>query len=396
MTGTVGIGEVEPPIPDMTSDEEARALALQIAQAADWLLRYGMTEFAKLIDQTELADAIAQLQAWAEAQLALKANSDHSHEQYIQRGGDTMSGALALAADPTDPLHAGTKQYIDNATAAIVAQIPPPGLSESDVTTLISNAILNLQGTPTGVVTDVNVASGNVALDAGPWATTDTYRVINASATGRVVTLPPGVSGTRTFVSARTNTRVVTLQKGTTTYRLAAGGFAIVYLDGSANYMRVIASGAQSIDFVARSGDTMTGPLVLPANPTTALQAAPKQYVDAVFNPPVVVFSETPTTSEVLAHLVFERSVVFTAGTYTYQNAARAAATGTVTISLQKNNVEFGTAVFTGTTLVVTIASTTTIVGRQSGTPDALDVIAPVSVDASLANGSIPLPCTRP
>jgi len=33
---------------------------------------------------------------------------------------------------------------------------------------------------------------------------------------------------------------------------------------------------------VAKAGDTMSGPLVLPADPTLALQAAPKQYVDAV------------------------------------------------------------------------------------------------------------------
>lgn len=32
---------------------------------------------------------------------------------------------------------------------------------------------------------------------------------------------------------------------------------------------------------VSKSGDTMTGPLVLPADPTTALQASTKQYVDA-------------------------------------------------------------------------------------------------------------------
>jgi len=31
---------------------------------------------------------------------------------------------------------------------------------------------------------------------------------------------------------------------------------------------------------VARAGDTMTGPLTLPGNPASALQAAPKQYVD--------------------------------------------------------------------------------------------------------------------
>jgi hypothetical protein len=34
---------------------------------------------------------------------------------------------------------------------------------------------------------------------------------------------------------------------------------------------------------VNKSGDTMTGPLVLPGNPSASLQAAPKQYVDATF-----------------------------------------------------------------------------------------------------------------
>lgn len=41
-------------------------------------------------------------------------------------------------------------------------------------------------------------------------------------------------------------------------------------------------SGAMpTTEFVLKVGDTMTGPLVLPGDPTTALQAAPKQYVDA-------------------------------------------------------------------------------------------------------------------
>ena len=34
--------------------------------------------------------------------------------------------------------------------------------------------------------------------------------------------------------------------------------------------------------FVQKAGDTMTGPLVLPGNPTANLQAAPKQYIDSV------------------------------------------------------------------------------------------------------------------
>lgn len=49
---------------------------------------------------------------------------------------------------------------------------------------------------------------------------------------------------------------------------------------------RVIATGAVPDEYVLLSGDTMTGPLVLPGDPTAELQAATKRYVDnAATNP---------------------------------------------------------------------------------------------------------------
>jgi hypothetical protein len=50
-----------------------------------------------------------------------------------------------------------------------------------------------------------------------------------------------------------------------------AGGFLIVY----PSTVSISTAG-----FVQKTGDTMTGALTLPGNPTTALQAATKQYVD--------------------------------------------------------------------------------------------------------------------
>jgi hypothetical protein len=44
--------------------------------------------------------------------------------------------------------------------------------------------------------------------------------------------------------------------------------------------------------FVAKGGDTMTGLLVLSGNPSAALHAAPKQYIDGLF-----VQSDTPPSS---------------------------------------------------------------------------------------------------
>lgn len=44
---------------------------------------------------------------------------------------------------------------------------------------------------------------------------------------------------------------------------------------------KVVATASVPDEYVLRSGDTMTGPLVLPSDPTQNLQAATKQYVDS-------------------------------------------------------------------------------------------------------------------
>jgi microcystin-dependent protein len=40
---------------------------------------------------------------------------DHTHAAYLEKAGGTMVGAITLAADPTNALHAATKQYVDGA-----------------------------------------------------------------------------------------------------------------------------------------------------------------------------------------------------------------------------------------------------------------------------------------
>ena len=42
-------------------------------------------------------------------------------------------------------------------------------------------------------------------------------------------------------------------------------------------------------DYVLKAGDTMSGPLTLPGDPTAPLHATPKQYVDRVAVPPATV-----------------------------------------------------------------------------------------------------------
>lgn len=70
----------------------------------------------------------------------------------------------------------------------------------------------------------------------------------------------------------------VTLKTASGTGALVPQGYVLaVACDGTDCF------DASEVARVAKAGDTMTGPLVLPGNPTLALQAAPKQYVDAIF-----------------------------------------------------------------------------------------------------------------
>lgn len=47
-------------------------------------------------------------------QLILKTAAVGGSPLYVLKTGDTMSGFLTLSADPIGPLHAVTKQYVDN------------------------------------------------------------------------------------------------------------------------------------------------------------------------------------------------------------------------------------------------------------------------------------------
>jgi hypothetical protein len=58
------------------------------------------------------------------------------------------------------------------------------------------------------------------------------------------------------------------------------GNLYIYYDDGNSSQWVLAAPQPDVGQFVQKTGDTMTGALVLPADPTTALQAATKQYVD--------------------------------------------------------------------------------------------------------------------
>lgn len=145
--------------------------------------------------------------------------------------GGTMTGLVTLSGNPSDPLQAATKQYVDDADAFK----------------------LNLTG---GTMT------GQIALAGDPVGPDDatSKNYVDSS-------LSVHTSDTALHLTEAQNTWID----------------GVTASDTEVNYLVGVTSGVQTqLDSkVALSGSTMTGALTLNANPTANLQAATKQYVDA-------------------------------------------------------------------------------------------------------------------
>lgn len=153
-------------------------------------------------------------------QAATKAYVDATAAGFLSASGATMTGPLVLAADPTAPLQAASKQYVDNAVAA-----------GGGTGTLTSTAIDNALG-----FAPVSPSAMSSAIAAAQ-TTTPSYTSVTLS--GAII--------------------------GSTQAATKA-------------YVDAAISGVSSSAF---TGGTLTLPLILAANPTTNLGAATKQYVDS-------------------------------------------------------------------------------------------------------------------
>jgi hypothetical protein len=136
---------------------------------------------------------------------------------YLPKAGGTMTGAIVLPGNPGSALQAAPKQYVD--AQALAAS----GTAEAYTDTALAAYLQKAGGTMTGAI----VLPGNPgsALQAAP------KQYVDSQAT-------------------------------------AASGTAQTYTDTALTA------------YLQKAGGTMTGAIVLPGNPSSALQAAPKQYVD--------------------------------------------------------------------------------------------------------------------
>ena len=213
--------------------------------------------------------------------------------------------AVYVAADPTQPLQLATKRYVD-------AQINPTpflplagGTLSGPLTDVGGSTIGQLDPRYPGVAFTWQDAAGNVGAAIDPlgaliWPVIRTTTLTATAATIASLALSGSLAvqalvvGADTFgiIDPRVPVLAFSLQD--------AAGNAMAGLDTNGVWLtksvqadsvtlnvdptlpgHALRKAYADVNYIPASGGTMTGPLTLPANPSTNLQAATKQYVDS-------------------------------------------------------------------------------------------------------------------
>ena len=182
--------------------------------------------------------------------------------------GGTLTGSLTLASGPTNNLHAATKQYTDTQDALKVSKT---GDTMTGALTLVGNPTEALEAAPKQYV-DSTVSTH--ANDDGRHLTTAQNTFLDAVTVS--ATEVNQLSGVTSAVQTQIDSKLAKAG-GTLTGALTLSADPTVALHAATKQYVDTKDGLK----VSKAGDTMTGALVLPADPVNALEAAPKQYVDS-------------------------------------------------------------------------------------------------------------------
>jgi len=183
---------------------------------------------------------------------------------FVEVAGDTMTGDLTLAGDPSSALHAATKQYVDTEIAGVASEA---GIDSAAVNQLITDAGL--------VQKSGDIMTGALVLS------TNNPQVDNQAASKKFV--EDQVSDLR-------------------------ADLVPAILD-SGNVIDLIDDRVDLDPFLEKSGGTMTGDLTLANDPTSALHSATKQYVDTEITTAVdaIDIPEAGTDSQTVNDLIDAR-----------------------------------------------------------------------------------------
>ena len=188
---------------------------------------------------------------------ASKSYADGLAAAKLAKSGDTMSGALVLYADPAAALEAATKQYVDG--GAYQTTVGGSSTYAGKVVKLNSSGVLDSSLVPRS---STYLGTVNVTI---------TYALTGTYTAGDYFTV--STSGT---VDSSWSTK---LNGSPST--AGAGQFLIYNLNGKFDLVGDTSSSSAITGKLDKAGGTMTGALILAADPTVNLGAATKQYADA-------------------------------------------------------------------------------------------------------------------
>jgi hypothetical protein len=270
----------------------------------------------------------------------------------LNKTGDTMTGALTLASDPTQPLHASSKQYVDSLVQ---------GLDGKASVRVATTANITLSGTPVidGIQTVVGdrvlvknqtagAQNGIYDVSAGAWSrSADADNVPGQEVSAGMYTF---VEDGTTQAATGWNLVTKTLTLGTTPLVFTQFGAAVNYTAGTN---------------VAINGTVISVPN----------SNIPYDIASAILG--------KPEANATVMRFVSVRS--FSVPTNFAGSIAKADVTGTSTstiFSIRKNGTQFGTMTFAAGTVSATFSGTST--SFVAG--DIITIVAPASQNSTLAD----------
>lgn len=141
-----------------------------------------------------------------------------SDSRFVNTSGDTMTGFLTLHADPTDSLHAVTKQYVDSIAQGLHVHTPSLAATPSTLASITGGTITYNNGT-NGVGATLTVSGGTFGvIDGVNIATVGTRILVRAEAN-------TAHNGIYTFTSNTVLTRAADFNTPT---EMAGGDFTFV------------------------------------------------------------------------------------------------------------------------------------------------------------------------
>lgn len=170
-------------------------ISTAFSRIAKWLADLGSLAFKSTVSksdlessvQTSLGKADTALQSYTEtdptvpswAKASSKptytysevgaAASSHSHSEYLEKGGGTMTGSLTLSGDPTSNLEAATKQYVDNSSGGggglLYGECSTSASTQTKAVTVDSSFVLESGATVLVKFTNAQTYSGQPKLN---------------------------------------------------------------------------------------------------------------------------------------------------------------------------------------------------------------------------------------